>query len=150
GDEDMDWTAELDDVGADGVPNTHDTGEGDGIPTLGEPNFDKTDLDESDQIGLTGFKMSRIRAGLGNPDPTTDNVLFYTDANNWPTSLRQVHQSLRSGTLRFGGSGQLQHRVPVRLRSLPIACRPARALQPGTGLRRGPPGAARDRAHRAA
>jgi len=87
GDEDMDWTAELDDVGADGIPNTHDTGEGDGIPTAGEPNFDKTDLDESDQIGLTGFKMSRIRAGLGNPDQTTDNVLFYTDANNWPQRL---------------------------------------------------------------
>jgi hypothetical protein len=87
GDEDMDWTAEFDDLGADGIPNTHDTGEGDGIPTDGEPNFDKTDLDESDQIGLTGFKMSRIRAGLGNPDPTTDNVLFYTDPNNWPQRL---------------------------------------------------------------
>ena len=87
GDEDMDWTAELNDVGADGIPDTHDTGEGDGIPTSGEPNFDKTDLDESDQIGLTGFKMSRIRAGQGNPDPTTDNVLFYTDSNNWPQKL---------------------------------------------------------------
>ncbi|HTK31318.1 MAG TPA: hypothetical protein VL332_05095 [Candidatus Saccharimonadaceae bacterium] len=87
GDEDLDWVAEQSDVGADGVPNTHDTGEGDGIPTSGEPNFDKTDLDESDQIGLTGFKMSRIRAGLGNPDPTTDNVLFYTDSNNWPQRL---------------------------------------------------------------
>ena len=87
GDEDMDWTVELSDVGADGVPNTHDTGEGDGIPTEGEPNFDKTDLDESDQIGLTGFKMSRIRPGRGNPDPTTDNVLFYTDPSNWPERL---------------------------------------------------------------
>ncbi len=87
GDEDMDWRADFDDVGADGVPNTHDTGEGDGIPTEGEPNFDRTDLDESDQIGLTGFKMNRIRAGAGNPDPTTDNVLFYTDDQNWPARL---------------------------------------------------------------
>ena len=87
GDEDMDWSEELSDVGADGVPDTHDTGERDGIPTAGEPNFDKTDLDESDQIGLTGFKMSRIKAGRGNPDPTTDNVLFFTDPSNWPQTL---------------------------------------------------------------
>lgn len=87
GDEDMDWTAEFNDVGADGVAGTHDTGEGDGIPTAGEPNFDRTDLNESDQIGLTGFKMNRIKAGQGNPDVTTDNVLFYTDQNDWPEKL---------------------------------------------------------------
>jgi len=87
GDEDMDWNPEFNDVGADGVPGTHDTGEGDGIPTEGEPNFDRTDLNESDQIGLTGFKMNRIKAGAGNPDPTTDGVLFYTDANTWPERL---------------------------------------------------------------
>ena len=87
GDEDMDWIAEFHDVGADGVPGTHDTGEGDGIPTEGEPNFDRTDLNESDQIGLTGFKMNRIKAGAGNPDPTTDGILFYTDANTWPAKL---------------------------------------------------------------
>ena len=57
GDEDMDWRADLNDVGADGVPGTHDAGEGDGIPTAGEPNFDQTDLNESDQIGL--FSQSR-------------------------------------------------------------------------------------------
>jgi hypothetical protein len=87
GDEDMDWTAEFHDVGADGVAETGDTGEGDGRPTSGEPNFDRTDLNESDQIGLTGFKMNRIRAGVGNPDPTADNVLFYTDSQNWPQRL---------------------------------------------------------------
>ena len=87
GDEDMDWTEEFHDVGADGVANTNDTGERDGRPTLGEPNFDRTDLNESDQIGLTGFKMNRIRAGAGNPDPTTDGILFYTDAQNWPQRL---------------------------------------------------------------
>jgi hypothetical protein len=87
GDEDMDWRADLNDVGADGVPGTHDTGEGDGIPTAGEPNFDQTDLNESDQIGLTGFKLNRIKAGAGNPDQTADNILFYTDAQNWPQRL---------------------------------------------------------------
>jgi hypothetical protein len=89
GDEDMDWRADLNDLGADGVPDTHDPGEGDGIPTEGEANFDRTDLNESDQIGLTGFKMNRIRAGPGNTDPTTDGILFFTDDQNWPARLFQ-------------------------------------------------------------
>ena len=86
GDEDLDWRADLNDVGADGVADTHDLGEGDGIPTEGEPNFDRTDVNESDQIGLTGFKMNRIRAGQGNSGPT-DGILFYTDDQNWPSKL---------------------------------------------------------------
>lgn len=87
GDEDMDWRADPNDVGADGVDDTGDTGEQDGKPTEGEPNFDRTDLNESDQIGLTGFKMNRIKPGEDNPDPTTDGVLFYTDQQNWPQRL---------------------------------------------------------------
>lgn len=87
GDEDMDWNPGLQDTGADGVAGTGDTGEGDGIPTSGETNFDKTDLNESDQIGLTGFKLNRIKAGDGNPDQTTDGVLFYTESSNWPERL---------------------------------------------------------------
>lgn len=61
-DNDGDWDAEFDDVGADGQPNTNDRGEGDGFPTAGgidgpgEPNFDQTDVNESDQIGLTSFQ----------------------------------------------------------------------------------------------
>jgi hypothetical protein len=45
----------LDDVGVDGIPRTFDFGENDGQPTSGEPNFDGTDKDESDQIGLSSF-----------------------------------------------------------------------------------------------
>ena len=55
-DNDGDWNPEFDDTGADGVSGTNDTGEGDGRPTPGEPNFDQTDVDESDQIGLTSFE----------------------------------------------------------------------------------------------
>ncbi|RMF58290.1 MAG: hypothetical protein D6748_09115 [Calditrichaeota bacterium] len=71
-DNDGDWNPDFDDVGLDGKPNTGDPGEGDGVPTSGfivdpvtgerfdtglpgEPNIDKTDVDESDQIGLTSF-----------------------------------------------------------------------------------------------
>ncbi len=87
GDENLNWDINVDDVGADGVPDTHDIGEGDGIPTEGEPNFDKTDLNESDQIGLTGFKFNRIKAGVGNPNPQVDGVLFYMDNQEWPQRL---------------------------------------------------------------
>lgn len=57
----------IDDVGRDGLQNTNDAGERDGQPTSGyllsgfdtglpgEPNMDKTDVDESDQIGLSSF-----------------------------------------------------------------------------------------------
>lgn len=54
-DNDGDWNPDYDDVGADGKDNTNDYGEGDGLPTAGEPNFDATDVDESDQIGLSSF-----------------------------------------------------------------------------------------------
>jgi hypothetical protein len=68
-DDDGDWNVKNDDVGMDGIPGTNDEGEGDGIPTRGhilpdgtldpllpgEPNFELTDLHESDQIGLTAF-----------------------------------------------------------------------------------------------
>ncbi len=87
GDEDLDWIAEFHDTGADGVFGTNDTGEGDGKPTPGEPYFDKTDIDESDQIGLTGFKMNRIRAGVGNSSSEVDQIVFFDDGKQWPKRL---------------------------------------------------------------
>src|SRR5690606_40108055 len=54
-DNDGDWNPEFDDVGADGKAGTGDFGENDGMPTLGEPNFERTDIDESDQLGFTSF-----------------------------------------------------------------------------------------------
>lgn len=62
-DNDGDWNPETDDVGADGIAETNDEGEGDGVPTPGEPNFDLTDIDESDEIGLTSIAFFP-RAGL--------------------------------------------------------------------------------------
>jgi len=93
GDEDLDWVCEAHDTGADGIfadPDEGiqpDTGEGDCIPTAGEPNFDRTDITESDQIGLTGFKMNRIRPGAGSPATETDNIVFFMDQNEWPKRL---------------------------------------------------------------
>lgn len=87
GDEDLDWLAEFNDTGADGIFGTGDTGENDGIPTPGEQNFNQTDINESDMIGLTGFKMNRIRAGEGAPTSATDNIVFYMQEQEWPRRL---------------------------------------------------------------
>jgi hypothetical protein len=56
-DNDHDWNPLTDDLGQDGAPFTHDPGEGDGRPTLGEPHFDKTDIKETDMLGLTSFNL---------------------------------------------------------------------------------------------
>ncbi len=66
-DNNQNWNFKYDDVGRDGIANTGDVGEGDGRATSGytdsgfdtglpgEPHIDKTDVNESDQIGLTSF-----------------------------------------------------------------------------------------------
>ncbi|MBW7888458.1 MAG: hypothetical protein H3C35_08875 [Bacteroidetes bacterium] len=88
-DNDGDWNVNNDDVGIDGVPDTHDEGEGDGIPTAGkrlpdgtldplhpgEPHFELTDLDESDQIGLTAFKSWPWTAVYFRDDEVVWNIL---------------------------------------------------------------------------
>lgn len=90
GDEDLDWVAELHDTGADGVfatdDNPADTGEDDGMPTAGETNFDETDITESDQIGLTGFKLNRIAPGPG-ASGEVDAIVFHTTNTRWPERL---------------------------------------------------------------
>lgn len=81
GDEDGNWDAIYDDVGADGVgPNDNDYfgpdadgTEGNGRPDQGEPNFGKTDPHESDQIGLTSFNFFNISA---SPDMSNDQLLW--------------------------------------------------------------------------
>lgn len=78
-DEDGDWDPGFDDVGQDGLgPEDRgypgpDLGEGDGIPTQGEPNFGITDPDESDQIGLTGFNFFELQSA---PDLSIDSSLW--------------------------------------------------------------------------
>ncbi len=128
-DNDNDWDPVVDDVGADGIDadvnrngiqdgnEEWDFGERDGIPTHGEPNFDETDLDESDQIGLTSFAVyewasmtpsqdeatwSKMVAGvfdttdLGTPK---DNVLQYASG---PIKMAPGDKRRFSITLFFG------------------------------------------------
>ncbi|HWP82580.1 MAG TPA: hypothetical protein VNN76_07995 [Bacteroidota bacterium] len=80
-DNDSDWNPLTDDVGLDGAPNTGDPGEGDGKPTSGantpfpgEPNIDKTDVAEADQIGLTNVQY--LPAGAIDFS-TTPDIFFW-------------------------------------------------------------------------
>jgi hypothetical protein len=119
GDEDMDWVAELHDTGADGVFGTNDTGEGDGTPTNGETNFDRTDLNESDQIGLTGFKLNRIRPGAGNPNIEVDNIVFFDDGKNWPKRLFEQFSS-SDPSVRFDAPLALNYNIGFLFASGPF------------------------------
>ena len=62
-DNDGNWNVATDDVGKDGIGPGNpfyigpDAGEGDGVPTSGEPHFDGTDVNESDMLGLTSFNL---------------------------------------------------------------------------------------------
>ena len=77
-DNDGDWNPITDDIGSDGIgPNMPEyTGpdpdgtEGNGLPDVGEPNFEITDNDESDQIGLTSF-TALAWPGIFLPDDET-------------------------------------------------------------------------------
>jgi hypothetical protein len=77
------WTI-IDDVGLDGNIVTLDQGQGDGRPTSGwqdgfdtelpgEPHIDKTDINESDMIGLTAFEILKPYSSL----PSWDDELLW-------------------------------------------------------------------------
>jgi hypothetical protein len=83
-----------DDVGVDGIPATADSGEADGLPTLGEPDFETRDVDESDQLLLTSMTsynynspyyagndstgwIALIPGSFSDTFPVGDNVFFF-------------------------------------------------------------------------
>lgn len=71
------------DVGRDGLSPFDlnypgpDEGEGDGLPTNGEPNYNELDVDESDQIGLTGFDLN-TRPFYESGDNLRDDTWLFT------------------------------------------------------------------------
>jgi hypothetical protein len=99
-----------DDVGEDGLGpfdigyDGPDTGEGDGMPTNGEPNYNATDPDESDQIGLTGFEIF-----------PTHRYELTDDEENWGVFVRAplpIDQIVQPNNLSmFFSSGSFPLRV---------------------------------------
>ncbi|OQX87205.1 hypothetical protein B6D60_04405, partial [candidate division KSB1 bacterium 4484_87] len=114
-DNDHDWNPEIDDVGADGVDadinrngiqdgnEQWDFGERDGIPTHGEPNFDETDLDEADQIGLTSFAVYEYASMTPAQDEATwaKMVSGVFDTTDLATPKDNVFQ-YGSGPIKMG------------------------------------------------
>jgi hypothetical protein len=116
-----------DDLGRDGVgPNDlqysgPDEGEGDGLPTHGEPDYDETDKDESDQIGLSGVSLTPLTESKGPNDvwPKNNEVIWrkmtggFVDTgivnsnisivfSSGPFPLKQGHRERYSMALVFG------------------------------------------------
>lgn len=115
-----------DDVGKDGVGpfdrqyNGPDEGEGDGLPTPGEPDFDRTDKDESDQIGLTSLSIYLLVQGGGGDgwpkhdeglynrmtyhhfDTTLHNANIHLLFGSGPFELKKNHRDRFSMALLFG------------------------------------------------
>ncbi len=119
-DDDHDWNPETDDVGIDGIPNTGDEGEGDGVPTAGkllpngaldplhpgEPNFEYTDLHEADEIGLTSFSTWPWGQKTGNPNNPREGYYVSNDSLMWekckPGSFDEVLPDGQDITFVFG------------------------------------------------
>lgn len=91
-----------DDVGKDGVGpfdlqyKGPDEGEGDGFPTPGEPYFDKTDKDESDQIGLQSAYIGLLAdKGPSGVWPKNDPVVWSKMTQGFrDTSIRNANISM--------------------------------------------------------
>ena len=111
-DNDADWDIRYDDVGRDGVADTKspDFGEGDGLPTSGylvngtdtglpgEPHVDKTDVNESDQIGLTSFQYFTP----SNDIPLAEDEVLWTRLR---PGFFDAPQSITNGRPDFGQDG---------------------------------------------
>jgi len=121
-DNDGDWDPLLHDVGIDGIAGTDDEGEGDGVPTRGrrlddgtldplapgEPNFEFTDLDEADQIGLTSFSSWVWNAeGVGGVN-NDEEMWRRTQPNNPATGYNGFSQIQQNTDIVFiYGSGYI-------------------------------------------
>lgn len=116
-DNDGDWNIAFDDVGRDGIAGTGDFGESDGMPTSGidafgfdtglpgEPNVDKTDVTESDQIGLTSFHYF---APAGNVRFDQDDTLWVSLTPGYfavPTTIVENRPEAGQDGDFFYGSG---------------------------------------------
>src|SRR5574338_71066 len=112
-----------DDVGKDGVGPFDpqylgpDEGEGDGVPTDGEPKFDKTDKDESDQIGLTAVSIYRLgQGGTGGGWPKDDESMWLKMSSGiFDTSLQRANISMVFASGPFPLNQGLRERFSMAL-----------------------------------
>ncbi|MBN1892908.1 hypothetical protein JW906_00355, partial [bacterium] len=112
-DNDGDWDPRFDDVGADGVAFTNDPGEKDGIANSGEPHFDKTDISETDMIGLSSFTLY-----------IWEDCPHYDDEKVWNNNIPGAYDDYLEGNVELMyGSGYFPVKAGQTERfSMGIAC----------------------------
>jgi hypothetical protein len=134
-----------DDLGTDGVgpddpqyvgPDADGT-EANAMPDPGEPNFDEKDLDEADQIGLTGFIVdsysnntetedyyysSRLTAPIDTSafQQNADNIFMYSSGpiKMAPNDVRRFSIAMLYGYNTTGATGETIYEDPHNIRDL--------------------------------
>lgn len=108
-----------DDLGADGLGPGEagyagpDNGEGDGMPTLGEPNFEFRDNDEADQVGLGSLSVYRLGdGGTGGGWPKDDEAMWLrVTEGNFDTEIQNSNISMVFGSGKFSLGNGVKERV---------------------------------------
>jgi hypothetical protein len=111
-----------DDLGSDGLgPDMEDyTGpdpdgsEANGRPDEGEPNFEFTDNDESDQVGLTSFYLRDVDNTMANDEKYWSIEIQPGSYNIRPGYQRDIAWSYGSGFVQFAGT-EKKHRYAIAL-----------------------------------
>ena len=95
-DNDDDWNILIDDVGIQGNPNSASLGQGDGFPTSGagtvfpgESGIDKTDVSETDLIGVSRVRI--FDAGSMQVTQDADIWLRYLIPGEFVEKLSLIH-----------------------------------------------------------
>ncbi len=109
-----------DDVGADGLGPEYDDytgpdlGEANGLPDAGEPNFDFTDNDESDQVGLTSWYLRDVDDTMGDDEKYWQIEIQPGTYQIRPGYQRDIAWSYGSGFVQFSGT-EKTHRYAIAL-----------------------------------
>ena len=124
--EDINENGELDieplndDLGADGLgPNYDDytgpdIGEANGIPDIGEPDFEFTDNDESDQVGLTSWYLRDVDNTMADDEQYWDVEIQPGTYTIRPGYQRDIAWTYGSGFVEFAGD-EKTHRYAIAL-----------------------------------
>lgn len=119
GNGELDFEPIHDDTGADGLrPDDFeyagpDLGEANGVPDLGEPNFEFTDNDESDQVGLTSWYLRQGTGGMGN-DQEYWNLALQPDSFGAAQNVTDIAFIYGSGFVQFTQQDRT-HRYAIAL-----------------------------------
>lgn len=109
-----------DDLGADGLgPNYDgytgpDQGEANGVPDLGEPNYEFTDNDESDQVGLTSWYLRDVDNTMADDEQYWDVEIQPGTYIIRPGYQRDIAWTYGSGFVEFAGE-EKTHRYAIAL-----------------------------------